>query len=78
MVVSRKIVFQSLQSYMVTSNSTQTLSTVVNGDSGSLEDWNTPIVISAPQNPQIHLLFVTNLNSRASFGCAPATGLFPE
>ena len=37
-----------------------------------------PIVISASQNPQIHLLFVTNLNSRASKGSVSPTGASPK
>ena len=37
-----------------------------------------PIVISAPQNLQIHLLFMINVNRSTSFGCAPATEGFPE
>ena len=36
-----------------------------------------PIVISAPQNPQIHLLFVTNVNTRARKGAVSATWLLP-
>ena len=37
---------------------------------------NKPIVISAPQNPQIHLFFVTNINTRVRKGVAQATGSF--
>ena len=36
---------------------------------------NKPIVIKGPQNPQIHLLFVTNVNTRARKGAVSATWL---
>ena len=37
-----------------------------------------PIVISAPQNPKIHLLFVTNVNTRARKEAVSPAGGFPE
>ena len=36
----------------------------------------TPIVISAPPKPQIHLLFVININTRAGKGAVSPTGGF--
>ena len=44
-----------------------------NGAARSLD--NKPIVIRGLQNPQIHLLFVTNVNPRARKGAVSATWL---
>ena len=38
----------------------------------------TPIVISAPQNPQIYLLFLINVYIPAGKDVTPSTLLFPE